>query len=181
MQGFDLARVVMSTDAILMPVCNSIFDRDSAAACHAELLTLPRVASGRCKLGVIGMRLDARTHAAETLREWAAGLKVPFLGVLRETQHYVKSLENGQTIFDLPARLNQGDMLQWEPILEWLGPVMGTAASKPKPQLSVEEMATSIASDHSIQTSRVPSLMPAQVALVHGDRLSVFANHRTAH
>src|SRR5262245_23213349 len=29
--GFDLARVVMYADAILVPVCNSVFDRRSAA------------------------------------------------------------------------------------------------------------------------------------------------------
>src|SRR4051812_12864691 len=33
MRGFDLARVVMFADAILMPVCNSAFDRESAAEC----------------------------------------------------------------------------------------------------------------------------------------------------
>src|SRR3990167_4071893 len=48
LHGFDLARVVMFADAILIPVCNSVFDRDSAAECYAELMTLPRVSSGRC-------------------------------------------------------------------------------------------------------------------------------------
>ena len=45
MQGFELARVVMSADAVLVPVCNSLFDRESGAACLAELADLPRVAS----------------------------------------------------------------------------------------------------------------------------------------
>ena len=92
MHGFELARVVMFADAIIMPVCNSMFDRESAAACHAELMALPRVASGRCKLVTIGMRIDARTNAAQTLREWSECLGVPYLGALRETQLYVRSL-----------------------------------------------------------------------------------------
>ena len=33
--GFELARVVMFADAIVMPVCASMFDRESAAACQA--------------------------------------------------------------------------------------------------------------------------------------------------
>jgi chromosome partitioning protein len=73
LHGFDLARVVAFADVILMPVCNSAFDRESAAACHAEMMALPRVASGRCKVAAVGMRLDARTRAAETLAAWAAG------------------------------------------------------------------------------------------------------------
>ena len=66
--GLDLARVVMYADAILMPVCNSIFDRESAADCLAELRLLPRVVSGRCRIGAVGMRLDARTEAAGTVQ-----------------------------------------------------------------------------------------------------------------
>ena len=127
MHGFDLARVIMSTDAVLMPVCNSLFDRESAASCYAELLTLPRIASGRCKLAIVGMRLDARTKAAETLRAWAKEMGVPFLGALRETQHYVKCLESGKTIFDLDNNANAADLLQWEPILDWLRPVVKLA------------------------------------------------------
>src|SRR6201986_347456 len=64
LQGYDLARIAMTADAILMPVTDSVFDRESAVHCHAELMTLPRVASGRCKGAVVGMRLDARTKGA---------------------------------------------------------------------------------------------------------------------
>ncbi len=73
-------------------------------------------------LGVIGMRIDARTRAAETLKEWADGLNIPFLGFLRETQIYVRSLDSGQTIFDQRSTAVQADLDQWEPILQWLQP-----------------------------------------------------------
>jgi chromosome partitioning protein len=129
MRDFDLARLVMSTDAILMPVCNSSFDRESAAECFAELMRLPRVASGRCKVAAIGMRLDARTKGAEVLQAWAGQNKLPFIGVLRETQAYVRCIEQGLTLFDLPAAQVQGDMVQWQPILEWLAPVLNPVES----------------------------------------------------
>jgi chromosome partitioning protein len=175
MQGFDLARVVMSADAIVMPVCNSMFDRESAASCHAELLSLPRVASGRCKLGVVGMRLDARTKAADTLRAWADGLGVPFLGVLRETQVYVKSLDNGVTVFDAAPGVYPADVLQWEPILHWLRPVAKLAVST----IPTAEAGTAIAAaarPDRIHAGRVPSLMPAQESMLHGDRLHGFSS-----
>lgn len=131
--GFDLARVVMYADAILMPVCNSVFDRASAAQCHAELLTLPRVASGRCRVAAVGMRLDARTRAAEILETWAEGLKLPFIGALRETQAYVRCIENGMTLFDLPAAQVEVDLLQWDPLLRWLAPVLRPATEEAAP------------------------------------------------
>ena len=127
LRGFDLARVVMFADVILMPVCNSVFDRESAADCYAELLTLPRVASGRCSVAAVGMRLDARTKAAEVLKDWADQQNLPFIGVLRETQAYVRCVERGLTLFDMPADKVESDMLQWKPILEWLDPVLHSA------------------------------------------------------
>jgi chromosome partitioning protein len=195
MHGFELARVVMFADAIIMPVCNSMFDRESAAACHAELMSLPRVASGRCKLVIVGMRLDARTNAAQTLREWSEGLGVPYLGALRETQLYVRSLERGMTIFDLPAQTAASDLQQWEPILNWLKPLLyppqaandaspsqPMAAVKPSP---VKSVLASVAKTAALQAvpnrlgSSLPnSLMPAQESMIHGARLSVLGTGR---
>lgn len=172
--GFELAKVVMSAHAILVPVCHSVFDRESAAACIAELMALPRLASGRCKLGVVGMRIDARTRAAQGLQDWAQELNLPFLGVLRETQAYVRSLDSGQTLFDQRSTAVQTDLDQWEPILQWLQPVTLLPAVSPSPALSATQWESPFAPGERIQAPRAPSLMPAQEALVHGSRLSVF-------
>jgi hypothetical protein len=107
-----------------MPVCNSIFDRESAADCFNEMMALPRVASGRCKVAAVGMRLDARTRGAEVLETWARGLKLPFVGVLREAQAYVRCVEQGLTVFDLPDAQAQTDVAQWKPIVAWLEPIL---------------------------------------------------------
>jgi chromosome partitioning protein len=123
LHGHEMARVVMGADAILVPVCDSAFDRDAATQAWAELQTHPRVASGRCRVAIVGMRIDSRTHAEATLRAWAAKLDAPFLGVLRDTQGYVRCIERGLTIFDLPPNKAQADREQWAPILDWLEPV----------------------------------------------------------
>ena len=198
MHGFELARVVMFADAIIMPVCNSMFDRESAAACHAELMSLPRVASGRCKLVTIGMRIDARTNAAQTLRDWSQGLGLPYLGALRETQLYVRSLEHGMTIFDLSPSMVATDLQQWEPILDWLKPMLypmqaANDASPSQPasainaiqQSAVKSVLASVVKPTARNTapnrlgSSLPnSLMPAQESIVHGGRLSVLGSAR---
>ncbi|HEX4234841.1 MAG TPA: ParA family protein [Caldimonas sp.] len=124
LRGFDLARVVAFADVILMPICNSIFDRESAGECFAEMTALPRVASGRCKVAAVGMRLDARTKGAEVLASWASDLKLPFIGVIREAQAYVRCVEQGLTVFDLADAQAQVDVAQWQPIVAWLEPVL---------------------------------------------------------
>lgn len=127
MHGFDLARVVMFADAIIMPIGNSIFDREAAATCQAELLTLPRVASGRCRLASIGMRINSRPQSTQVIKDWAQTQKLPFLGILRENNMYVRCLEHGMTLFDLPPEQVKADLIQWQPILQWLQPVLQPA------------------------------------------------------
>ncbi len=193
MHGFELARVVMFADAIVMPVCNSLFDRESAEACHAELMTMPRVASGRCRLAIVGMRIDGRTHAAQTLAEWSTSLGVPFLGALRETQLYVRSLEHGMTIFDLQSRLAASDLAQWAPILQWLKPQLyppqatndgaaalrpGARALAPRGAASPQNAPEEVVSRH--RGSLPNSLMPAQESMVQGGRLSSLSAGRAA-
>lgn len=131
LRGFDLARVSVYADAILMPICHSAFDRESTAECFAELMTLPRVASGQCKVAAIGMRIDGRTRAADVLEDWAASVNLKFLGVLREAQAYVRCVEQGLTLFDLPPAQTPIDMAQWAPILEWVEPVLRSTRRPP--------------------------------------------------
>lgn len=186
LQGFELSRLVMQADAIVIPVCNSLFDRDSAASCHAELIAHPRVSSGRCKLGVVGMRIDARTRGAELLRQWALECEMPFWGVLREAQVYVKTVENGLTLFDLPASAHEADLQQWQPLLTQLAPVMhlqppaATRLQVPSEELASAFSALDTAPENRPQAhilpARAKALMPAQGALVHGDRFASFHN-----
>lgn len=170
LHGFELARVVMFADAIVMPVCGSIFDRESAAQCYAELMTLPRVVRGHCRVAAVGMRVDGRTNAAEVLREWAQDQKLPFLGTLRETQMYVRTLERGLTIFDLPPSQAAVDLAQWRPILDWLQPVM-----EPAPAINDAPGA----SGSRLGSARSQSPKPRQEALVPASRVSVLSGVRT--
>lgn len=171
LQGLELAKVVMFADAVVIPVCSSLFDRESAAACHAELMTLPRVASGRCQLATVGMRIDGRTQGAEVIAEWSKSLGVPYLGALRETQLYVRGLERGVTIFDLPPSQAAADLAQWTPILEWLQPML-------RPRQAANDAVPRAAPPSRLGTSRPDNLMPAQEALVHGSRLMVQSGSR---
>ena len=120
LQGYDLARIAMSADAILMPVSDSVFDRESALECHAELMTLPRVISGRCKVAVVGMRLDARTKGAARLEAWALEHGLPYVGALRESQVYTRCAEQGLSLFDVPPAKVEADLAQWRPITAWV-------------------------------------------------------------
>jgi chromosome partitioning protein len=124
LNGFDLARVVAFADVIVMPVCNSVFDRESSAEFHADLMALPRVASGRCKVAAVGMRVDASGADAEMLEAWAQRNHIAYAGSLRHTPAYVHCVERGLTLFDFPPDRVMTDMAQWKLILDWLRPLL---------------------------------------------------------
>lgn len=127
LHGLELAKVVMVADAIIMPVCNSIFDRESAADCIEELKRLPKIASGRCRLGIVGMRIDSRTGGAAEIAAWADKQKVPYVAHIRQSRLYPNCIEQGLTIFDAPPHVVQFDVQQWQPILDWLEPCLAPA------------------------------------------------------
>ena len=164
LHGFELARIVMFADAIVMPVCASVFDRESAAACLAELQRMMR---RKLDLAAVGMRVDGRTNAGEVLKQWAEGVGVPLLGTLRETQVYVRCLERGLTVFDLPASQAATDTAQWAPILDWLRPI-----AEP-PQAAND--APGVRPAARMGSSRPQNLMPAQESMVPGARLTVLS------
>ncbi len=123
MREFDMARTLMAANAVLMPVSDSLFDRDAAEQCWAMLRAHPRVQNGRLQVAAVGMRLDGRTNAETKLRAWAEGLGLPFIGALRHAKTYVQCSEQGLTIFDLPEHKSQIDRTQWQPVLQWLAPL----------------------------------------------------------
>lgn len=127
LHGLEMNRLLGQADIVLMPLSDSIFDRESAGACVAELRTHPRVACGRVQVAALGMRIDARTGGEAVLRDWAAALDLPFLGALRDARAYVRVAEAGLTIFDLPPAKVAADLAQWQPVLEALAAAIATA------------------------------------------------------
>jgi hypothetical protein len=77
------------------------------------------------------MRIDARTKGAQTVQTWANSHDLPCLTVLRESQAYVRSIEDGLTIFDLPGqRGSDGSSLSGHRSLHWVDAVAAARAAQ---------------------------------------------------
>jgi len=118
--GFELARLLVFADIVLMPVCDSQFDYDSAAACLAEMRTHPRVAGGRVQIAAVGMRIQPRSAADQRARVWAGTHDIEYLGAIRASQTYVRCAGSGLTVFDLPPLNVAAELAQWQPVLDWV-------------------------------------------------------------
>jgi chromosome partitioning protein len=111
----DVLRVA---DKMLVPLQPSVFDIFATRAFLDELAEHRKAA--RVQVGIVGMRVDARTIAADKLHEFVDSLGLPVLGYLRHTQNYIHLAARGLTLFDVaPARVER-DLEQWQGICRWL-------------------------------------------------------------
>jgi chromosome partitioning protein len=166
LQGCELARLVMGADAIVIPVADSVFDREAALVCHAELMALPRVASGRCRVAIVGMRVGRRPKDAARLRAWAAGHGLAYAGSVRESALYPHGAEHGLTVFDAPPAKVAADLAQWRPIVDWIDAAWAAAERlEAKARTAVPVCAPSIA-PQAVPRARAPvrAPQPAQAA-----------------
>ena len=119
LHGKNLTHAIRLAKKIIVPVSPSLFDLNAS---RDFLRTLADEKETRkCQIGVVGMRMSARTHAAAALENFLSGLDLPILAYLRETQIYVNAAFEGKSLFDLPPHLAMRELEQWEYMLNWLG------------------------------------------------------------
>ena len=118
LHGWRFKDVMRLADKVLVPLQPSIFDIYATRAFLDEVAELKR--SSQLDIGIIGMRVDPRTIAADKLREFVSGLGLPVLAYLRDTQNYIHLAARGLTLFDVAPSRVEKDLQQWQPICEWL-------------------------------------------------------------
>lgn len=118
LHGRRLKDVMKLADKVLVPLQPSVFDIFATRAFLDDLRELRD--ADRLAVGLVGMRVDARTLAADKLHGFVQALGVPMVGELRDTQNYVHLAARGLTVFDVAPGRVERDLLQWQPICEWL-------------------------------------------------------------
>lgn len=118
LHGARLNNVLKIADKILIPLQPSVFDIFATRAFLDQLAAHKH--ADRIRVGLVGMRVDARTIASDKLHAFVDQLGVPVLGYLRDTQNYIHLAARGLTLFDVaPGRVDK-DLAQWDNICRWL-------------------------------------------------------------
>ena len=120
LHGKNLAYALKLAEKIIIPIAPSLFDMSASRDFLRTLSEEKEVRAGKCQIGVVGMRMNARTRAALTLESFLADSKLPILAYLRETQIYVNAAFEGKSLFDLPHHLADRELEQWDFLLNWL-------------------------------------------------------------
>ena len=117
--GNRLALALELADKVIVPLQPSIFDILATQDFLQRLAKEKAVRKGSIEIGIVGMRVDARTRSADQLHRFVEGLDLPVLGFLRDTQNYVQLAAHGLTLWDVAKSRAEKDLEQWQPIVEW--------------------------------------------------------------
>ncbi len=118
--GKVLEKVVKISSKIIVPVQPSPFDLWAAKGFLDHLEQIKSVARGKAEVGLVGMRVDARTLAATQLRQFLEVQGFHTLTMIRPSQLYTKVATLGATIFDLSPAAASRELEDWQPLLDWL-------------------------------------------------------------
>jgi chromosome partitioning protein len=118
MHGWRFKDVMKLADKVIVPLQPSIFDIYATRKFLDELAEHRK--ANHLEVGIVGMRVDQRTIAADKLREFVDSLKLPVLGYVRDTQNYIHLAARGLTVFDVAPSRVEKDLEQWTGICKWL-------------------------------------------------------------
>jgi chromosome partitioning protein len=143
-RGDALRDAVRRADAMVVPVSPSAFDMAATADFLQAIAEYKSIREGGLAVGLVAMRVDARTRAAGELDDFlsqfatakgraearAAGgggreappgaYSFPLVTHLRDTQVEVYCARDGYSVFDLPRSRGEQDWEQWRPLTRWL-------------------------------------------------------------
>lgn len=118
LQGRRFNDAMKMADKVIVPLQPSIFDIFATRAFLDQLLESKH--RDKLQIGLVGMRVDSRTIAADKLHEFVDTLGLPVLGYLRDTQNYIHLAARGLTLFDVAPGRVEKDLTQWQAICQWL-------------------------------------------------------------
>jgi chromosome partitioning protein len=118
LHGKRFNEIMKMAHKLIVPLQPSVFDIFATRDFLDQLVENKHY--GKVQIGVVGMRVDARTIAADKLQEFVATLGLPVLGYLRDTQNYVHLAAHGLTMFDVTPGRVEKDLAQWQAVCDWL-------------------------------------------------------------
>lgn len=115
-----LSNAVKAADCIIVPIQPSAFDIGATQDFLALLSEEKAIRKNKTFVALVGMRVNSRTNAAVNLADFMERAGFPVLTYLRNAQVYVTAAEQGVGIFEMRPSVVEQDLLQWDPLLQWI-------------------------------------------------------------
>ncbi len=118
--GKEINAKLGRVQSLILPVLPSPIDMRACSRFLQELLNSGRISQKQTRAAIVANRVRENTLIYKELEEYLGHLKVPVLTHLRESQSYIRSAERGLGIFELAPSMVYQDVVQWDPIIDWL-------------------------------------------------------------
>lgn len=118
--GSAVTQLLRRADVLLVPVLPSPIDMRAATRFIDDLLKSGRIARGQTRIALIANRVRENTRIYHALEDFLGRYDIPLLTHLRESQNYIRAAETGLGIFELAPSQVALDVVQWDPVIEWL-------------------------------------------------------------
>ena len=119
LHGEALDTVLSLADTVIVSVLPSPVDMRSSGRFIREIVRSPGRRPEQ-RICVVANRCRSNTRSYLALETFLAGLSIPFIARLRDTQAYLRAFEQGIGIFEMPRREVIKDLLEWQPLVAWI-------------------------------------------------------------
>lgn len=116
----SLPEITRGADAVLVPVMPSDIDIHAAAKCIADLLLVAKIRRSDDRIGIIANRVRSNTLISQALMRFLNSLDIPLVATFRDTQNYVRSVESGAGLHEMPRWQVRQDLEEWDKLAAWL-------------------------------------------------------------
>lgn len=116
----SLADIVDDGCKLLIPILPSPTDIKAGVRFLMELNRAGWVQDKPIDIGLVANRVRANTNYFKVLVEFLDQVNMPLIASIRDTQNYIRAMDAGISVFDLPPSRVQRDLEQWHSLLAWL-------------------------------------------------------------
>jgi chromosome partitioning protein len=116
----NLREITRDASSILVPVLPSSIDIHAASRCIADLLLVAKIDRRDRKLAVVANRTRQNTQSFEKLMRFLDSLGIPVIGILRDSQNFVRAAEEGIGVCEMQHHRVRKEMEQLDQVVAWL-------------------------------------------------------------
>ena len=120
LEGPEIHDAIYDASNILIPVMPSPIDIRYATRFIAELLLVAQLDRSNIRVGIVANRTRNNTRSLQKLMRFLSSLRIPIVGMLRDSQNYVTAADHGIGVFELPDYRADKDKQDLARIIDWL-------------------------------------------------------------